>query len=98
MLVQRIACEELLLDRQQLQRTRDVALRPFHAALRLHALRERRDNSRVAELRQKLENVARTKENTLPVIQECVESYVTLGEICSTLASVFGEQKETVVF
>jgi methylmalonyl-CoA mutase N-terminal domain/subunit len=75
----------------------DPTLREKQIA-RLRALRERRDSTQVADLRQKLENVARTKENTLPVIQECVESYVTLGEICSTLAGVVGEQKETVVF
>jgi methylmalonyl-CoA mutase N-terminal domain/subunit len=75
----------------------DPSLREKQIA-RLRALRQRRDNAQVAALRQKLENAAKTKDNTIPVIQECVESYVTLGEICETLAGVFGEQKETVVF
>jgi hypothetical protein len=30
----------------------------------------------------------------MPVLIECVESYVTLGEICETLREAWGEQRE----
>jgi len=42
--------------------------------------------------------VARTDDNTVPAILECVESYCTLGEISEVFRSVFGEQKEIAAF
>jgi hypothetical protein len=32
----------------------------------------------------------------IPLIVECVEAYATLGEICSSLRGVWGEQRETL--
>jgi methylmalonyl-CoA mutase N-terminal domain/subunit len=58
---------------------------------RLAELRARRDNSHVSELRTRLESAARSTENLVPYIVNCVEGEVTLGEICNTLRSVFGE-------
>jgi methylmalonyl-CoA mutase N-terminal domain/subunit len=58
---------------------------------RLAALRESRDNERVSALRAQLENAARGSDNLMPLIVECVENEVTLGEICHTLRGVFGE-------
>ncbi len=58
---------------------------------RLAALRARRDNARVSELRSRLETAARTTENLMPLFIECVENHVTLGEICHTLRGVWGE-------
>mgnify|MGYP005836343389 FL=1 len=58
---------------------------------RLHALRARRNNARVASLLGQLEEVARGTDNLLPIILECVEAYCTLGEICDVLRGVFGE-------
>jgi hypothetical protein len=34
----------------------------------------------------------------MPVFIECVENYVTIGEICRALRGVFGEQREFHVF
>jgi methylmalonyl-CoA mutase N-terminal domain/subunit len=34
----------------------------------------------------------------MPVFIECVENYVTIGEICDVLRGVFGEQREYHVF
>jgi len=64
---------------------------------RLADLRARRDNGKVAELRARLETAARGTENLMPLLIECVENDVTLGEICSTLRGVFGEYKPSVI-
>jgi methylmalonyl-CoA mutase N-terminal domain/subunit len=34
----------------------------------------------------------------MPVLIECVESYITIGEICDVLRGVFGVQREFMVF
>lgn len=58
---------------------------------RLAALRQRRDNAKVAELRAQLAAAAQTRENLLPLFITCVENDMTLGEICHTLRGVWGE-------
>ena len=58
---------------------------------RLAALRQRRDNTRVAELLSQLETAARGNENLMPVFVACVEHDVTLGEICGVLRKLWGE-------
>jgi methylmalonyl-CoA mutase N-terminal domain/subunit len=58
---------------------------------RLAALRGRRDTARVAEKLTCLEDAARGHENLLPIFIDCVESDVTLGEICKVLRVVWGE-------
>jgi methylmalonyl-CoA mutase N-terminal domain/subunit len=62
----------------------------------LAQLRARRDNGKVAELRGQLETAARGSENLMPLIIECVDNDVTLGEICHTLRGVFGEYRPVV--
>ena len=57
---------------------------------RLAALRERRNNEKVTELRGHLA-AARSNENLMPLFITCVENDVTLGEICNTLREVWGE-------
>jgi methylmalonyl-CoA mutase N-terminal domain/subunit len=63
---------------------------------KLAELREQRDNTRVAELRAHLESAARGTDNLMPLMVECVENDVTLGEICHTLRGVFGEYRPAV--
>ncbi len=58
---------------------------------RLQALRARRDPSRVSELLSHLEETARGSDNLMPLLIECVENDVTLGEICGVLRGVWGE-------
>ena len=58
---------------------------------KLKELRERRNKERVAELLAWLESAARGTENLMPIIIECVENDITLGEICNTLRVVWGE-------
>lgn len=60
---------------------------------RLAALRAKRDNSKVAELRGQLAAAAAADDNLMPLFINCVEQDVTLGEICHTLRDVWGEYK-----
>jgi methylmalonyl-CoA mutase N-terminal domain/subunit len=65
---------------------------------RLNRVRAERDNGRVDRLLVLLEEAARSDANLMPVFIECVENYVTIGEICRVLRGVFGEQREYHVF
>jgi methylmalonyl-CoA mutase N-terminal domain/subunit len=65
---------------------------------RLNQVRAERDNARVEQMLRILEEAARDKTNLMPVLIECVENYVTIGEICRVLRAVFGEQREYHVF
>jgi len=67
-----------------------------HQIERLHALRKSRDNQKVKESLSALEKAARTDDNLMPYILDCVKAYVTLGEICDVLRREFGEYTESV--
>ncbi len=58
---------------------------------RLAALRASRDPQMVNALLDKLERTANSDANLMPVIIECVENKLTLGEICNRLRKVWGE-------
>jgi methylmalonyl-CoA mutase N-terminal domain/subunit len=60
---------------------------------RLQALRSRRDGSRTSELLGGLASAAKGSENLMPVILECVENDLTLGEICGALRDIWGEYR-----
>ena len=63
---------------------------------RLRAVRQRRDAAKAENALSKLAEAATTDENMLPRILECVESYVTVGEISHKLRKVWGEYREAV--
>ena len=60
---------------------------------RLAALRAGRDKVLVEALLERLENAAQGDENLMPIIIECVENKLTLGEICNRLRKVWGEYR-----
>ncbi len=62
----------------------------------LKKLRAGRDAGRVEAALRRLEDGARGDDNMIPLIIEAVEQYVTLGEICRSLRSAWGEQRETM--
>ncbi|MGE5597451.1 MAG: methylmalonyl-CoA mutase [Hyphomicrobiales bacterium] len=66
-------------------------------AEKLAKLRANRDNAAVEALLNRLKTTAEGTDNLLPVILECVEARVTLGEISHCLRKVWGEHRETVV-
>ncbi len=61
-------------------------------------VRKDRDNNNVNRTLRRLEDVARSNDNTMPAFLECVEAYATLGEICDVLRKTFTTQKEFLVF
>jgi len=65
---------------------------------RTAGVRKDRDNQKAERSLQRLEDVARSTENTMPAFLECAKSYATLGEIFDVLRRVFSTQKEFLVF
>ena len=63
-------------------------------AERLAKLRSERDNARVTTTLRRLVEGARSGENTMPLLVECVRAYATLGEMCDALRPIFGEYQE----
>ena len=61
---------------------------------RLRRVRRERDGTSAAAALAGLEAVARSNDNTVEAVLECVESYCTVGEICDVFRRVFGEQRE----
>jgi len=61
-------------------------------------VRKDRDNGKVKQTLEQLEDIARSNDNTMPAFLECVKAYATLGEICDVLRKVFATQKEFLVF
>jgi methylmalonyl-CoA mutase N-terminal domain/subunit len=60
---------------------------------KLAILRNKRDTEKANALLNKIELVARSDENLMPIVIEAVENYCTLGEIADVLRKVFGEHK-----
>ncbi|MGI8467239.1 MAG: acyl-CoA mutase large subunit family protein [Pyrinomonadaceae bacterium] len=63
---------------------------------RVRAVRAKRDAVKAENALSKLEEAALGAENMLPRILDCVENYVTIGEISNRLRKVWGEYRETV--
>ncbi len=61
-------------------------------------LRKERYNAEVDRTLKRLEDTARSTDNTMPAFLECAEAYATLGEMCDVLRNVFSTQKEFLVF
>jgi methylmalonyl-CoA mutase N-terminal domain/subunit len=64
---------------------------------RLERVRCERDNERVSVALDALRQAARTTENTMPYILDCVRAYATLGEIMGVFRDVFGEYREPTI-
>jgi methylmalonyl-CoA mutase N-terminal domain/subunit len=78
--------EQIELERLTVDPTIEAA-----AHARLAALRQNRDTAKASELLARLEQAARGTNNLMPLLIECVEHDVTLGEICGLLRQVWGE-------
>ena len=60
---------------------------------KLKSLKAGRDNAKVDQCLQVLNDKASGDENIMPAVIEAVENKVTLGEIADELRGVFGEYK-----
>jgi methylmalonyl-CoA mutase N-terminal domain/subunit len=58
---------------------------------KLKVLRGKRDGQQINSLMVRLENTARSQDNLMPVLIECVDQQITLGEICNLLRKIWGE-------
>ena len=65
---------------------------------RLERLRRERDGESAQAALARLSDAARSDDNTVPAILECVEAYCTLGEMSGVLREAFGEQEELAAF
>ncbi len=65
---------------------------------RLAQVKRERDSARVEQALKALEDVARSDDNIIPALLDCVEAYATIGEMSDTLRKVFGTQKEFLAF
>jgi methylmalonyl-CoA mutase N-terminal domain/subunit len=63
-------------------------------AERLKKLRAERNNAKVEKTLKDLAEGARGRENTMPLLLDCVRAYATLGEMCDALKPVFGIYQE----
>ena len=63
----------------------------------LHKIKAERNNDEVKSKLKNLEKAAEGPDNLMPYILSAVKSYASIGEICNTMRSVFGEYKEHVV-
>jgi len=78
-------------ERLELERLKvDPAIEAAQCA-RLAAMRAARDTQRVSERMSTLENAAHGTENLMPLLIECIETGLTLGEICGVLRRAWGE-------
>ena len=64
---------------------------------RLERVRRDRNSHAAQAALERLEVVARSSENTMPAIVDCVEAMCTTGEICDVLRGVFGTHKALLV-
>ncbi len=59
----------------------------------LNVLKQKRNNDAANASLTKLATVAKSTENLMPTVLECVENYCTLGEIADVLRNEFGEYR-----
>lgn len=65
---------------------------------RLKKLKASRNNDKVKESLSSLLQAAKDGTNLMPKILDCARNYVTLGEMCNELKTVFGIYEEQTVF
>jgi methylmalonyl-CoA mutase, N-terminal domain len=64
---------------------------------KVRALRQRRDGTSVRHRLDALQTAARATDNLMPILIDCVQAYVTEGEIMAALKEVFGVYREPII-
>src|SRR5438094_137389 len=65
---------------------------------RVKAVKARRDNTSVTNRLEELKAAARSQDNLMPLLLNCVKAYATEGEIMAALKEVFGIYREPILF
>ena len=78
-------------EEMTLERLKVDPLIELEQKARLKALRDKRNPETTLQLIENLKHMAAGKENLMPVLIDCVEHDLSLGEICNALRSVWGE-------
>jgi methylmalonyl-CoA mutase, N-terminal domain len=63
----------------------------------LHKVRKERNNVEVDKKLNELKTAAKEENNLMPYIIAAARAYASVGEICNTMRTIYGEYKETVV-
>jgi methylmalonyl-CoA mutase, N-terminal domain len=64
---------------------------------RLAELKKTRDNDQVRRTLDALKTGAKGRDNTMPLLLDCVRAYATVGEMCDALREVWGEYEEVPI-
>jgi methylmalonyl-CoA mutase, N-terminal domain len=87
-----VGVNEFLVDeKQDLERLKLDSSIEQNQVMRLKQFKNNRDGKKVSELLTNLEATARTDSNLMPVLIQCVENRITLGEITGVLKGIWGE-------
>ncbi|MHA2400012.1 MAG: acyl-CoA mutase large subunit family protein [Promethearchaeota archaeon] len=65
---------------------------------KLNTIKKKRDNNKIKEELEKLQNAARGTENLMPYIIDAIRVYASIGEVINTLKEVFGTYHEDSIF
>ncbi len=84
-------------EKQQLERLKVDPTIEQEQRRRLANMRQNRDQQKVQELLAQLETAAHGKDNLMPLMVICAENWVTLGEMCGVLRSVWGEYQSSMI-
>jgi methylmalonyl-CoA mutase N-terminal domain/subunit len=64
---------------------------------RLKGVKEKRDKAEAKKSLDELRNKINTNENLMYPIIQCVEAYVSIGEVCQVLKDAWGEYEQKVI-
>ena len=65
---------------------------------KLNNIKKKRDNTKIKEELEKLQNAARGTENLMPYIIDAIRVYASIGEVINALKEVFGTYHEDSIF
>jgi methylmalonyl-CoA mutase N-terminal domain/subunit len=90
-----VGVNKFVVEKEDLPDTLEISMEVEQKQVeRIKELRQVRNNKKVSEVLDRVRSVAKSKENTMPVVIEAVKAYATVGEISDALRDVFGEYRE----
>jgi methylmalonyl-CoA mutase N-terminal domain/subunit len=90
-----VGVNKFVVEKEELPDTLEISMEVEQKQVeRLKELRQVRNNKQVSEALDRVRSIAKSEENTMPVVIEAVKAYATVGEISDALRDVFGEYRE----